>query len=166
MDNPRWASTFVAFDLVLQRIDEKLVLCGQGADELFAGYKKYREMTQEEAEARMRRDLEELVNEEFPLYRKMAQNYGKILIAPFLHPEVIEFSRAIPFKYKLGDENKMVLRLAASFLGVPGSMAEKPKKAMQYGSGVSKVLKFKVKSSGMDLGDIIKSIKYRQKGYE
>ena len=33
MENPRWMSTFTAFDLTLSKINEYLVLCGQGADE-------------------------------------------------------------------------------------------------------------------------------------
>ncbi len=166
MHNPRWISTFVAFDLVLQKIPEKLVLCGQGADELFAGYKKYREMTPQDAEARMQVDYLELANEELPLYQKMARHYGKNLIAPFLEDEIVKFSEKIPFEHKLDGENKRVLRTGAGFLGVPASMTEKPKKAMQYGSGVSKVLKQYIKSSGNDLPGIIESIKNNGNHYE
>ena len=166
MDNPRWISTFVAFDLVLQKIPEDLVLCGQGADELFAGYKKYRDMTPHEAEARMIVDYQELLNEEFPIYQKMARHYGKNLVAPLLEPDIAKFAGRIPFKHKLDGENKRVLRAAASFLGVPASMTEKPKKAMQYGSGVSKVLKQHIKKSGKDLSGIIDSIKNVGNHYE
>ena len=57
MDNPRWMSTFTAFDIVLSRTNEPVVLCGQGADELFGGYKKYREMSPDDAQARMIADF-------------------------------------------------------------------------------------------------------------
>ena len=166
MDNPRWVSTFVAFDLVLQKIPESLVLCGQGADELFAGYRKYRDMTPDEATTRMSHDYKELANEELPIYQKMAEHYGKTLIAPFLEKEVVKFSQRIPFEHKLDGENKRVLRMAAGVLGVPASMTEKPKKAMQYGSGVSKILKQHIKNSGNDLSGIIDSIKNIGNHYE
>ncbi len=159
MDNPRWMSTFVAFDLVLQHVEQKLVLCGQGADELFGGYKKYRSLEHEESKPMMEQDLIELRDLELPAYQCMASHYGRTLVAPYLEESVISYSAKIPMRYKVGKENKQVLRMAARYLGVPETMAGKPKKAMQYGSGVSKIIKGHIKSSGKTLDEIINDLK-------
>ncbi|MBA3045102.1 MAG: hypothetical protein KKH41_03745 [Candidatus Thermoplasmatota archaeon] len=154
MTNPKWMTTFVGFDLVLRNISENTVLCGQGADELFGGYKKYR--TAEEPLALMKTELAELVENEFPMYRKVAGHYGKELLAPYLDSRIINFAEKVPVNQMLDETgNKLVLRKAAELLGVPGMMAQKPKKAMQYGSGISKSVKHYLKSSKFTLNDTI-----------
>lgn len=166
MDNPRWMSTFTAFDIVLSRLREPAVFCGQGADELFGGYKKYLEMFPKDAEARMMADYEELAFQEMPIYSAMARHYDVELIAPYLNQDIVDFAGQVSIEYKLGNDNKEILRQAAEVLGVPGSMARRPKKAMQYGSGVSKVIKSHIKKSEKDLSGIIDSIKYIGNLYE
>ena len=165
MDNPRWMSTFTAFDIVLSRINEPVVFCGQGADELFGGYKKYREMNPEDAVARMFADYEELAFQEMPIYSEMANHYGVELTAPFLNQDIVDFAGQVSIEQKfdsVSSNNKIILRQAAEALGVPGSMSQRPKKAMQYGSGVSKVIKSYIKRSENDLSGIIDSIKDRK----
>jgi len=159
MENPRWMSTFTAFDIVLSRIEGPTVLCGQGADELFGGYMKYRDMESALAEVRMKGDTNELLMDELPIHQAMARHYGLDLKAPYLVDPVIGYAGSVPLEMKLGPENKQILRDAAVILGVPGSMAKRPKKAMQYGSGVSKAIKSHVKASGTDLSGLIDNIK-------
>ncbi len=166
MDNPRWMSTFTAFDIVLSKIGEPVAFCGQGADELFGGYKKYRDMPPKDAEARMFADYEELAFQEMPIYSAMAQYYDVKLIAPYLNQDIVDYSGQVSIEQKLGNDNKEILRQAAEVLGVPVSMARRPKKAMQYGSGVSKVIKSYIKNSENGLSGIIDIIKNRQKDYE
>ncbi len=140
MDNPKWITTFVGFDIALGGISEEIVICGQGADELFGGYRKY--IDRDDADAMMKRDLDELRMLEFPAYQKMASYYKKELLAPYIDERFVKFTDSIGIEQKIGERgNKIVLRDAAGLLGVPGMMANKPKKAMQYGSGISKVIK-------------------------
>ena len=90
----------------------------------------------------MENDISELLEREFPAYERMAKNHGKLLLAPYLDERVVSMARAMPIDLKIGEsENKRVLRDAAEFSGVPGMMARKQKKAMQYGSGISKTIR-------------------------
>ncbi|MFO7618455.1 MAG: asparagine synthase-related protein [Thermoplasmata archaeon] len=140
MDNPQWLSTFVAFDIVLENVPDKAIMCGQGADELFGGYRKY--AASGDPVPMMVNDTSELLELELPAYRRMANNHGKELLAPYLDTRVVSFAQSIPIGLKISaSENKIVLRDAAGLLGVPLMMARKQKKAMQYGSGISKLIR-------------------------
>lgn len=154
MENPKWMSTFVCFDIVLRNIPEDTVLCGQGADELFGGYMKYTRM-EDPADA-IARDVKALKENEMAAYESMAKNYGKTLIAPYLDPLVEEFAMTVPLSLKIGEtENKIILRQAARIMGVPGLMADRQKKAMQYGTGVSRAIQRILKSRGQTLNQFI-----------
>jgi asparagine synthase (glutamine-hydrolysing) len=155
MTNPKWMSTFVGFDLVLQKVEERHVMCGQGADELFGGYRKYGRLA--DPALSMGEGVRELVAREIPAYRKMAEYYGKILLAPYLDDEIITFAGAVPVSRKFNEsDRKIILREAAELIGVPGMMAARQKKAMQYGTGISKTIKKHLKNSGINLESFIK----------
>jgi len=156
MAKPKWMSTFVSFDLVLRHVSEDQVLCGQGADEAFGGYRKY--LGSPDPRRQMEHDISGLLGEEMPEYMGMARNYGKSLLAPYLEPSVLGLARAMPQESFIGPQgNKLVLREAAKLIGVPRKMAERPKKAMQYGSGVSAAMKRIIRASGTDMDGFIES---------
>lgn len=154
---PKWISTFVLHDLTFQRIRERVVITGNGADELFGGYAKY--LRDPDPVERMGSDTNTLLEKEFPAYESMARRYGKTLLAPYLDPVIVNFAADVPFEMKVGDGgNKLILRDAARLSGVPEMMAGKAKKAMQYGSGVSKVIKSHLRCEGIGLREFIESI--------
>lgn len=113
------------------------ILTGQAADELFAGYARYgRTHT-------LRADLEK----DFAgltLQRERdsapAQHFGVWYSLPYMDERVVRASRALlPEELVSGDLRKIALRKVAEKY-LPEEFAWKPKKAMQYGSGVSKML--------------------------
>lgn len=145
--NPIQLAYTVPLVLVLEESAEKVVLGGNGADELFGGYSKYSSM--DDPEAKMSSDLEKMLREADHLQR-WAKSKGKTIALPFASDEVIRISRDIPMSRKIaGGERKIVLRDVARLLGLPSH--NRPKKAAQYSSGVLKLMQRMAKQEGLSL---------------
>ncbi len=137
---PRIArSVLTALALAISRCDAPIVACGQGADELFLGYAHFRGLTPEAASERADEDLGSLRTRDWPAAREFARSTGRELIAPYLADPFVEAARAIPVRSRGPDpEPKALFRRWARHRGLPESIAGRPKKALQYGSGIDR----------------------------
>jgi asparagine synthase (glutamine-hydrolysing) len=141
--------------LVLGVANEDLLLCGQGADELYAGYSRYRSMDESTMRTTMGHDLEALIAHGMGVEKRAAEAFGKTLVHPFLDPEVVKVSLDLPLEVLLrGDENKAILRDVGRALGL-GPIADRKKKAAQYGSGIMNAMKAMAKRKGMALSEMV-----------
>ena len=129
----------------------KVVMSGQGADEIFAGYHRYIQFYIDKGEMAQEDLIEDVKN----LYSVNLQRDDAVTMAnsvelrvPYLDQEVVEMALRVPMKYKLdsGEDNlrKCILREIAADIGVPSEIVRRPKKAAQYGSGIHKILVKKV----------------------
>jgi len=124
--------------ILLDRIPEKVVFTGQGADELFFGYSKFREFEKMDN----KEEMDKLMNKTFPREQKIADYFNKDLKTPFLSPGIIECLHGTSKEDHLNRQtNKIILRIVAELLELPYDVVNVPKKAAQYGSGISKLLK-------------------------
>ncbi|MFQ5856172.1 MAG: asparagine synthase C-terminal domain-containing protein [Anaerolineae bacterium] len=118
-----------------------LLLAGQGADALFAGFYKYRRLPLEKLPAVLGRDVQSAMRKDFARDQAIAASFSIQFAAPFLTPSVVELALTIPADLKLGPEgNKLVLRELAKQRGLPDFIALRPKKAMQYSTGIQRVV--------------------------
>ncbi len=132
---------------VIGSAEERVVLTGSGADELFGGYAKY--LSDDDPSASMTRDTKKMQLEN-GLLQRYAESRGRRLAAPFALPEVVAHAGTLPAGRKLrGAERKVILREAAMSLGVLSH--DSPKKAAQYSSGVLKEMRRMAKAEGRDL---------------
>lgn len=133
--------TYLACQVVSRRGIE-LLLSGQGADALFAGFHKYQRVPLEELPAVLERDVQNALRNDFARDQAIAASFSIEFAAPFLTPSVVELALSIPADLKLGPRgNKLVLREVARQRGLPEFIAGRPKKAMQYSTGIEKVVK-------------------------
>lgn len=123
----------------------KTILTGQAADELFAGYARY------SASANLRADLDKDFEGLYAQRERdscAAELFDVVYSIPYMDERVVRASRKIPVnELVLGDERKIALRKVAEKY-LPKDTARRAKKAMQYGSGISKMLAKTASSQG------------------
>ena len=121
----------------------KVVLTGEGADELFAGYDHYRELTDDE-------DLRQaLLDSVAGLHNLNLQRCDRVTMAhglearvPFLDRDMIALAARIPAQWKLpGSYGQEKALLREAFTGwLPHDLLWRPKEQFGDGSGTSAVM--------------------------
>jgi asparagine synthase (glutamine-hydrolysing) len=156
--NPVTISFEMPLFLVASRIKECHIYSGQGADELFAGYAKYVVMSDEEREQTIHDDLVRLLEQGLIYEKNLVNHHDKELHCPYVNPMVLEVVRSIPLTEEFrGSERKAVLRDVARLLDM-GEIADRKKKAAQYGSGIMKTLRHAAKRNGMTVRAFIRAL--------
>lgn len=122
----------------------KVVLTGEGADEIFAGYEYLRDFTTEEdLHTELVRTIEGLHNLNLQRCDRVTMAHGLEARVPFLELEMIELGLALPAGWKLAGEGQMEKRLLRlAFDGwLPDDLLWRVKSQFGDGSGASSVLK-------------------------
>jgi len=114
----------------------RVMLSGQGADELFAGYRRYESMGHEELEHSLKCDIDDIARNNLERDDAATMANSVELRVPYLDREVIELALRIAPGLKVHDGvRKYILRLCAGKI-LPEELAYKEKKAAQYSSGI------------------------------
>ena len=149
----------------------KVALSGQGADELFGGYNRYLKHFEENSlfdayfalDEEIYHDIANMHHVNLERDDAVSMANGVELRVPFLDKDIIDLALDIPGKYKIKDGEdvlrKHILRDVAKSIGVPDYIADRPKKAAQYGSGINKILKKRVLRS-FDIEEFVDSLKH------
>ena len=121
----------------------EVMLLGQLADELFGGYMKYSIAARkdESLPARMMAtDVEASAERAFVRDEEACSRFIEPRF-PFADEGIVGFALGLPLSYRIsGQQRKRILRIAAARLGLPDELAEAPKKAAQYSSGIAKLI--------------------------
>lgn len=120
---------------------------GCGGDELFGGYAKYvREgISKNSALEMMFRDVAHAHDVNYERDHKICADLGVEPRAPFTDIKLIEFGLSLPPELRLPPEGttlrKPLLRALARRLGLPGSVINRQKRAIQYSTRVAGALR-------------------------
>ncbi|MCI4363050.1 MAG: asparagine synthase C-terminal domain-containing protein [Thermoplasmata archaeon] len=134
-------SVQLSLALAFESAGTRYLLLGQGADELFWGYARFRRADPWEAERLARLALEKLLSSDLPLTQRVAAACGRELLLPYLEMEVRAFVGTFSADAHCSpEESKPLLRKVARELGVPSAGQTRAKRAIQYGTGIARVL--------------------------
>ena len=161
IDSPVVLSFELPLHMIASRVDETILMSGQGADELFGGYGRYLKMSPSDLEVEMTGDLDKLLADIAPLDHHIAMHSSKTIGHPYLDPLVRDVAARIPVMDKRRDGmRKVPLRTIAAGLGLD-FLATREKQAAQYGSGIMKVLKAQARRDRMDLSEYMSFLRSR-----
>lgn len=133
------------------------IIFGQGADELFGGYKRYEKLKGAELQRALIEDLKNIGVKNLVRDSKLSYFNEIKLILPYLRWKIVRNSLSIPPEMKVARVDGRVVRkyflrkMAEKYL--PEEVVWKEKRAIQYSTGVAKILrKLYFSQTGKGLG--------------
>ena len=124
----------------------KVVLTGEGADELFAGYDHYRALAQDDLRAELLRGVAGLHNLNLQRCDRVTMAHGLEARVPFLDRDLVDLAARLPVDWLLpgehGQEKKLLREAFAGWL--PHDLLWRPKEQFGDGSGTAEVMSARV----------------------
>ncbi len=138
----------------------KIILSGQGSDEIFGGYAKYEKIVKQwgygKLHERLWQDVLKIADRNLQRDDAASMANAVEIRAPFLDLELLKYAMTVPPEYKIKKSNsnyirKYILRSVAKSLNIPKDVVNRSKVAAQYGSGAWKFLNILAQKNGFSM---------------
>ena len=144
----------------------RVMLAGQGADELFGGYKRYLdgylEGGSERAEKAIFNDIIGMYESNLERDSKICNHLNVELRLPLMTNRLARFALKLPLELKMertgNTLRKLVLRRVAKDLLLPQTIVDRPKRAIQYTTGINEALKKMAKQERVSMTEYLKKV--------
>jgi asparagine synthase (glutamine-hydrolysing) len=154
---------------IASKIGCRVLLAGQGGDELFGGYRRYlTELDQKGAEALQKTLYQDVImsyKTNFQRDQHVCAFHKIELRLPFIDRKVVNLALSLPLNLKIESAEdplrKRVLRKVAESLRIPSFVANRKKRAVQYATGVNKALKKLARSKGLTVSGYLNKLFYK-----
>ena len=114
----------------------KVVLCGDGSDELFGGYEMYRQPEPALRQRLFQHKLHNLGRTELQRVDRTSMGQGVETRVPFLDLALVRLAMRLPIELKLRDgQDKWILRHAFADI-LPNYVRQRPKNPLSHSSGL------------------------------
>jgi asparagine synthase (glutamine-hydrolysing) len=114
----------------------KVVLGGDGSDELFGGYPMYQRASDAQRHRLFLHKIRNLSRTELQRVDRTSMGQGVEVRVPFLDPELVELAMRVPAALKLRDgQEKWIVREAFRDI-LPDYIRERPKSGLSYSTGL------------------------------
>ena len=150
---------------IASKLGFRILLAGQGADELFGGYQRYlRDYAagNKVLRASMYHDVITCHEKNFQRDNQACSFHKAELRLPFADQNIVNFSSSLPTHLKIASPEdhlrKRLLRLTAQNLGMPPFIVNRRKKAVQYATGVNKALRRLARRENLTLQEYVRRI--------
>jgi asparagine synthase (glutamine-hydrolysing) len=133
------------------------VFTGQGADELFGGYHRFLRILDEGGAKALDEAIFNRISnaheDSYQVCEKSVAPEGVRMLHPYADWELIQYGLSIPSVLKILNSNdklrKHILRKTAIDIDLPKQLAEAPKKAIQYSTGIDRKIEILARSKRM-----------------
>ena len=147
-------------------LGSKILLAGQGADELFGGYQRYlriyAECGAQAVQNALLHDAAFSYEQNFQRDNQVCSSHGIELRLPFVDPEVASFALSLPLNLKIESPKdifrKKALRQTAQNIHIPQFIACRHRKAVQYATGVDKALRKLAQEKGLTANEYLAEV--------
>jgi len=141
----------------------KVMLTGQGCDEIFGGYRRFLAILDHGGAGALQKAILESSRGAYQInYQRDEQvsvSHRIDLRLPFADLNVVEYALSLPTELKIigpqDDLRKRALRRLGQMINLPKSVVERPKKAIQYATGIERALRHIAKRRKMTLTEYV-----------